>query len=69
MRAKKAKALRSMAVRLGDMEGLPMKAYTATEQYNGKGEAYTDRYAIILDDCVRRTYLSMKARYKTKSWK
>ena len=69
MRAKKAKALRSMAVRLGAMQGTPAKAYTATEQYNGKGTAYTDRYAIILDDCVRRTYLSMKARYKQRSWK
>ena len=69
MRAKKAKALRSMAVRLGAMQEQPLLAYTATEQYNGKGEAYTDRYAIILDDCVRRTYLTMKKRYKTRSWK
>jgi hypothetical protein len=69
MRNSKAKALRGMATRLGTINESPALAYTATEQFNSNGTAYTDRYAIILDDCVRRTYLTMKKRYASRSWK
>lgn len=67
MRNKKAKALRRMAENFAAMEGKPLATdYELWKNLDSQGQL--TGYSVVMQDCARRVYKALKARYKQTTW-